>query len=394
MYNLNLNEEQIAIRDTVCDFVKNEITPVAVHPDRLEPFDPPLPSELIDKAAELGLRALSISEELGGAGADILTCCIVAEELAVGDADVASVLAETASLAGVLFEKLLNKEQRERLLPVFLEDNQYHIALANSEAKSDTWIGNNYHRSKTTSSQINTKAIQDKNGNWLINGTKTRISNATVAKLFVVQADTEEGQILLLVPTKSNGIKVNEVDRDGGWYIGSCGDVTFTDCMIPAENIIDSNAMDVFQNIGISCAINVGVARAAFETAVEYSKIRIQGGGPIIEHQAIGAKLAEVAIGLEVARTIIWRAAWTSDNKTSISEGNLTGLPLNNIAHISSAEMLYKAAKDSAECFGAMGVMRDMPLQKFIHQTRMFLHRSSGNDDSKLQIAEAVAGFE
>ena len=277
---------------------------------------------------------------------------------------------------------------------MFLEDNQYHIALANSEAKSDTWIGNNYHRSKTSSSQINTKAIQDKNGNWLINGTKTRISNATVAKLFVVQADTEEGQILLLVPTESNGIKVNEVDRDGGWYIGSCGDVTFTDCMIPAENIIDSNAMDVFQNIGISCAINVGVARAAFETAVEYSKIRIQGGGPIIEHQAIGAKLAEVAIGLEVARTIIWRAAWTSDNKTSISEGNLTGLPLSNIAHISSAEMLYKAAKDSAECFGAMGVMRDMPLQKFIHQTRMFLHRSSGNDDSKLQIAEAVAGFE
>ncbi len=113
-----------------------------------------------------------------------------------------------------------------------------------------------------------------------------------------------------------------------------------------------------------------------------------------IEHKAIGAKLAEVAIGLEVARTIIWRAAWTSDNKTSISEGNLTGLPLSNIAHISSAEMLYKAAKDSAECFGAMGVMRDMPLQKFIHQTRMFLHRSSGNDDSKLQIAEAVAGFE
>jgi butyryl-CoA dehydrogenase len=394
MYNLNLNEEQIAIRDTVCDFVKNEITPVALHPDRLEPFDPPLPSELIDQAAELGLRALSVSEEFGGAGADVLTSCIVAEELAVGDADVASVLAETANLAGVLFGKLLNKEQRERFLPAFLEDNQYHIALANSEADSDSWVGNNYAHSKTSNSQINTRAVQDANGNWIINGTKTRISNATVAKLFLVQAETKDGQILLIVPKESGGIMVNEVDRDGGWYIGSCGDIIFTDCMVSAENIIDLNTVDVFENIGISCAINVGVARAAFEAAVEYSKIRIQGGGPIIQHQAIGAKLAEVAISLEVARTIIWRAAWTSDNKSTMSEGNLTSLPLNNIAHISSAEILYKAAKDSAECFGAMGVMRDMPLQKFIHQTRMFLHRSSGNDDSKLQIAEAIAGFE
>ena len=157
--------------------------PVALHPDRLEPFDPPLPSELIDQAAELGLRALSVSEEFGGAGADGLTSCIVAEELAVGDADVASVLAETANLAGVLFGKLLNKEQRERLLPAFLEDNQYHIALANSEADSDSWVGNNYAHSKTSSSQINTRAVQDANGNWIINGTKTRISNATVAKI-------------------------------------------------------------------------------------------------------------------------------------------------------------------------------------------------------------------
>lgn len=394
MYNLNLNEEQIAIRDTVCDFVKNEITPVAVHPDRLEPFDPPLPTELIDQAAELGLRALSISEEFGGAGADMLTCCIVAEELAVGDADVASVLAETANLAGILFGKLLNKEQRERLLPEFLEDNKYHIALASSEAEFDGWIGNNYCRSKTDGSPVNTKAVQDVNGNWVINGTKTRVSNATVAKLFVVQAETKDGPILLIAPKEAGGIIVNEINRDGGWYIGSCGDVIFTDCTIPEENIINLNTMDVFENVGISCAINVGVARAAFEAAVEYSKIRIQGGGPIIQHQAIGAKLAEVAISLEVARTIIWRAAWTSDNESTMSEGNLTGLPLNNIAHISSTEILYKAAKDSAECFGAMGVMRDMPLQKFIHQTRMFLHSRSGNDDSKLQIAEAVAGYE
>ncbi|MCZ6845388.1 MAG: acyl-CoA dehydrogenase family protein, partial [Alphaproteobacteria bacterium] len=125
MYDLHLSEEQLAIRDTVRDFVTQEITPVALQPERLEPFDPPLPLDLIDQGAALGLRTLALAEDVGGAGADTLTCCIVAEELAAGDVDVAVVLAETAVLGGLLFGRLMNAEQRERLLPPFLDDNRY-----------------------------------------------------------------------------------------------------------------------------------------------------------------------------------------------------------------------------------------------------------------------------
>ena len=117
MYDLQLSEDQIAIRDTVRDFVSQSIFPVATRPERLEPFDVPLAMDLIDAAAELGLRTLMLSEESGGAGADTLTCCIVAEELAAGDVDIASVLAHTAALGGVLFNTLMNDEQRQEFLP-------------------------------------------------------------------------------------------------------------------------------------------------------------------------------------------------------------------------------------------------------------------------------------
>src|SRR5688572_864917 len=130
MYDLRLTEDQIAIRDMVRDFVAQGVFPVATRPDRLEPFDVPLAMNVVDAAAELGLRTLALSEAAGGAGADTLTCCIVAEELAAGDVDVAAVLARTAALGGILFNKLMSEEQRRRFLPAFLDDNRYHLALA------------------------------------------------------------------------------------------------------------------------------------------------------------------------------------------------------------------------------------------------------------------------
>ena len=136
MYDLQLSEEQLAIRDTVRDFVANEITPVALLPKRLEPFDPPLPTEQIEKAAELGLRSLSLSEESGGANSDSLTQCIVAEELAAGDADVAAVLSETSELAGPLFDRAMTSEQKNLILPKFLENNDFHLALAPSRMEN------------------------------------------------------------------------------------------------------------------------------------------------------------------------------------------------------------------------------------------------------------------
>jgi alkylation response protein AidB-like acyl-CoA dehydrogenase len=382
MYDLRLTEEQLAIRDTVRDFVAQGVFPIATRPDRLEPFDVPLAMDLVDAAAELGLRTLALSEGAGGAGADTLTCCIVAEELAAGDVDVAAVLARTAALGGILFNKLMNEEQRQRFLPAFLDDNRYHLALADREADTETALGIDYYRETGDRLDIKTVAKAD-NGDWVVNGGKLRIANAPVAKLFAVVVNAAGENAVLLIPADTAGIRATEVSRDGGWYVGSCGDVSFKALSGPGCDF----------GLPQTQAINLGVGRAAFEAALDYAGMRIQGGRRIVEHQAIGAKLADVVISLETVRHAIWQAAWAADNPDADPNGNFAPLPRAKISQVVTAERIYRATKDSAECFGAMGVMRDMPLQKYIHVSRVFLHTGDGAADTRLRIAESLAGF-
>src|SRR5262245_22653533 len=146
MYSLQLNPEQLEIRDTVRDFVAAEIKPKALEPRRLEAHARPLLTDPLEKTARMGLRTLALSEELGGAGADLLTCCIVVEELAAADPAIAAVLARTSTLAHVLFDRLMTPEQRERFLPEFLQDDRCHLALAEHETDRDVTLGIDYHR--------------------------------------------------------------------------------------------------------------------------------------------------------------------------------------------------------------------------------------------------------
>ncbi len=399
MYDLHLSEEQIAIRDTVRDFVNEQIKPVTLTPARLEPFDTKVDLDLVRAGSELGLRTLALSEVAGGAGADTMTCCLVAEELAAGDTDIAAVLSRTAALGGILFNTLMNDAQRDGFLQAFVEDADYHLALADQEPDADSSLGVNYYRETATDVAAVTAAKQD-GDNWVVNGAKVRIANAPLAKLFAVVVDTGSGAGVLLVPAGTAGVTVTETPRDGGWFHGAFGDITFKGCKVPAGNMLGADAVAALTGgnceFGLpqSQAINLGVGRAAYEAAVEYSGIRIQGGRPIIEHQAIGAKLADVAISLEVVRDTIWHAAWAADNPDSDAGGNFPSLPRAIISQVVTAEKIYRAAKDSAECFGAMGVMRDMPLQKYIHDARVFLHSGSGVSDARLRVAEALAGFQ
>src|SRR5690242_20618203 len=130
MFNLHLTPEQIEIRDTVRDFGTREVRPVMLKADRLDVRDRTLPMNLLDEAAQMGLRTLALSEAAGGSGADHLTCCLVAEELAAADADFAAVLTETAWLAHVLFDQAMTEAQRKRFLPKLLEDQRCHLAFA------------------------------------------------------------------------------------------------------------------------------------------------------------------------------------------------------------------------------------------------------------------------
>ena len=390
MYNLHLGSEQLEFRDTVRDFVEDVVKPVTLKADRLDLSDRTLPLEVLRKASQMGLRTLALPEDLGGVGADALTACIVTEELAVGDTDIAAVLAETSSLGLRLFSAM-TPEQRERFGQAFLEDDDYHLALACREPGDDSSLGINYHR-PAAAMRLATMAARD-GGDFIINGIKDCVANAPIARLIAVEAQTDKGAALFLVPRETPGLTATD-QPEPRWCHGSCGQVSLKDVRVPAANLLSlGGSSDRGRGVPLAQALNLGIGRAAYEAALEYSGLRVQGGRRIVEHQAIGTKLAEIAIRLDVARGAVWRAAWAADHPNAFADRSLPDLPLTTIAKVFTAEAVYRVAKDAAECFGAMGVMRDMPLQKYIHDATICLHTGDGNSDDKLRIAETLANY-
>ena len=415
MFNLHLTPEQVEFRDTVRDFVQNEVKPAALHPARLEPFEKPLMSEQLEDASRMGLRTLSVSEAAGGAGADMLTSCIVLEELAAGDVDIAVALSLTQSLARAL-EEHMSPAQRSKFFGQFLEDPGYQLAFAAHDAGAER--GWHYHRAYVEETSPEPLAARQANGEWRLDGTLSFVPNASIAKLFVVQARTDpkktgtNGLTTLLVPREASGITVTSAEDAfagagaGGkpltrWHHGTGAEVRFENCRVAPENVVGREgqsplATDI-HNVRaqtLLAAVNLGLGRAAYDAAVDYAKIRVQGGRPIIEHQAIGAILADLTVKLELARNMIWKAAWAADHPEAVTDRSVPELPLHTMARVYTAEAMHEVTLGAAECFGAMGVMRDMPLQKYVHDAFIFLNGFGHDSATKLEIAESVAGYQ
>jgi alkylation response protein AidB-like acyl-CoA dehydrogenase len=407
MYDLHLSAEQLEIRDTVREFVANEIKPVAIKPARMEALERRPPEDILRKAAQMGLRTLALSEASGGAGADAITACIAAEELAAGDPDVAAVLVETSALSRLLYDELMTPAQRERFLPLLLEDDASQLALAAHEPEADTELGVNYHRAVPVAPAVNCSATRTPTGDWVINGVKSFVPNAPLAALIAVQVKTDpktpvgQGVSTLLVPRGTSGMTIRELDQNAGWYHGLRGDITLHDCRVPGDHLLGDEGQSAFadgleaagRGIPLAQAMNVGLGRAAYEAALDYAHIRVQGGRKIIEHQAIGTLLADMAIRLEMARTMVWKAAWVADNPSAVADRSVADLPLQTIARVYTAEAIHRVALEAAEVFGAMGVMRDMPMHKYVQDALIFLHSGMSPGDGKLRIAEALAEF-
>ncbi len=415
MYNLNLTSEQLEFRETIQSFAQKKVKPAAIHPDRLEPFAKPLLVDLLDEASQLGIRTFTLSEELGGVGTDLLTACIVFEELAAGDVDIAVTLAQTAGLGRFLFDRIVPKQVSQKFLPHFIEDDQFHLALAAS------WDGNlngwKYRRSKP-GEQLNLPVATKEDDDWILNGSISGVVNAPVAKLIAVEAITSPnangnaGRSLFLIPRGAQGLSVEtplgsiaEKTTDGedgvNWQHGTASSCNLDHCNIPEEFRIDidDNYLSAQYQLEMSMltkfsAINLGIATAAMNQAIDYAKIRYQGGRYIIEHQAIGEKISDMHIKLELARNLIWKAAWAADNSSAIAEGSLPDLPYHIMAQVNTAEAVNEIALKSAEIFGAMGVMRDMPLQKYVHDSFMFLNSATQDCATKLLVSEAAVDFE
>jgi len=408
MYDLKLTAEQLEFRDAIRDFVEREIKPAAIDPKRLEPFEKPLMTGFLDQLAQMGLRGLALPEEAGGAGADLLTQCVLLEEIAAGDIDLAMVLGETALLARAV-HGAMNDAQRGRWMPQFEGGDRFHLALiARDEAPLRAW---SYHQDvpedAETAGEPEIVATRDGKG-WKLSGLAPFVPNAPVAGLFIVQAkiEGEPGTVTVLIGQGAKGLEVDEglpSFGDGGertrWQHGAVASVALNDCKVGADDVLAADAAHrLFADLGArrmlqTAAANVGVARAAYEAAVDYAKMRWQGGRHIVEHQAIGMKLADVAIQLEAARALVLKAAWITDHPDAVGERHVSDLPWHVVARSFTAQALHRATLESAECFGAMGVMRDMPLQKYVHDTLVLQHSVDCDLAAPLAVAEAVAGY-
>jgi alkylation response protein AidB-like acyl-CoA dehydrogenase len=408
MYDLRLTAEQLEFRDTVREFVAQEVRPIVLHPDRLQQAERRMPLEVLDKASQMGLRALALSEDAGGAGADALTASIVLEELGAGDVDIAMTLAETARLAHLLFDRVMTREQRERILPGFLGDDRFHLALAG--AAHDAERGWNYHRPAEGGGAGRIEATRGADGSWILSGAMRFVLNAPIAKLIAVEARGSAGVSAFLVEAGAPGMAIRDhrdapVDGKGSlgpqlqWYHGLRGEIVFDGCQVPAGNLLGHEGKSPLagesglggRGAPLAQAINLGVGRAAMEAAIDYAGLRVQGGRRIIEHQAIGTILADIAVQLEAARGLVWRAAFAAEHpQEAISSPDL---PLQHVAKVFTSQVVHEAAERAAECFGAMGVMKDMPLHRYVHDALIFLHSVTSNSVAKFRIAEALAGY-
>ena len=409
MYDLQLTAEQLEFREAVRDFVNREVKPAATDPQRLEPFEKPLMTGLLDQLAQMGLRGLALPEAAGGAGADLLTTCVLLEEIAAGDVDLAMVLGETALLARAAHDAM-NDGQRKRWWPKFEGNDRFHLALIARD--DDAERGWSYHHAVAADAEVigapDVVAERDGKG-WVISGLAPFVANAPVAGLFIVQAKIADaaGTVTVLIGGNAEGLSIDhDLPAFGGggerarWHHGAVAAVTLKNCKVAEEDVLAADAVHRLLQSGLvarrtvqTAAVNIGVARAAYEAAVDYAKMRWQGGRHIVEHQAIGMKLADVAIQLEAARGLTWKAAWVTGHPEAISDRSVNDLPWAVIARTFTAQSLHRATLEAAECFGAMAVMRDMPLQKYVHDTLVLQHSADCDLAAPLVVAEAVAGY-
>jgi alkylation response protein AidB-like acyl-CoA dehydrogenase len=297
---------------------------------------------------------------------------------------------------------MMTPQQRDRFLPQFLADDRYHLAFAGHEP--DTDLGWRYYRPAAASAGYRTTAVRDRSGDWVVNGVKNFITNAPIAKLIAVHARTVSksgvpGVSAILVARDSPGLTIREHDKVGR-RLGSNGEIVLENCRVPVENLLGEEGKSPMVSGGALGrrmprfqAMNLGIGRAAYEAALEFAKMRVQGGRPIIGHQAVGLALADMAIKLEAARSLIWQAAWASDHQEAYADGSLPSLPLQTIAKVYTSEAVQQVVLEAAQMFGGMGVMRELPMQKYVRDALIFLHSENTNSVARLRIAEALAGY-
>ncbi len=379
MIDFELTEDQIALRDMAHEFAAGEMRPKAAAYDQGHDF----PEDVMRKAFEVGFLTCTVPAEYGGVGLGDLDTAIVSEELAWGCAGMyTTMMANSLAFTPILL--FGTPEQKKRLFAPFIGGMAFaSYCLTEREAGSDT-------------SAIKTTARKD-GGDFVINGSKCFITNGGVAGLYVVFANSApekgpRGLSVFAVPRETPGVSVGKVEDKFGHRASNTTELFFEDVRVPAANLIGREgqgfivAMKTFDKTRAAVgAAGVGIARAALEYAVEYSKTRVQFGKPIATFQATAFKLAQMAMDVEAARLAVWRAAWLMD------KGRPNGKE-SAMAKCLGSDAAMRNALEALQIFGGYGYMKDYPVEKLVRDAKLLQIYEGTNEIQRLVISRDVIG--
>jgi alkylation response protein AidB-like acyl-CoA dehydrogenase len=355
LISFELTHEQRELQRLANEFAARELRAFAAEWDEREAFPP----DLLARAARAGLTSYAIPAEYGGGGADAVTSALIAEELSWGCAGLASTLQATMFPVRPLL-RFGTEAQRGHYLPVLARDEGTLAAIAFTEPHAGSDLG-----------AIRTEARREGN-EYVLTGEKVYITNGGIAEVTIVFAKLGGELTAFLVEGTDPGVRAGRVERKIGLRASYTGSLVLDAARLPSDRRIGDEgeglavALDFFQASRPQvAAAAVGVARAAFEYAAAYARERETFGRPLLSRQGIGFKLADMAMLVEAARLLVWRAAAAVDSNED------AGL-LGSYAKAFAADAAMRITTDAVQVLGGAGIMRDHPVEKWMRDAKVF----------------------
>lgn len=379
--DFQLGEKHRLLREEVRAFAKKEIAPLAGVMDRDQVF----PTELFERLAELGYAGGGVPPKYGGTFSDYLSVVITGEELARISASIPVALFPHSILCAHNIYRYGNEDQKERYLPDLAQGRRWGaMALAEEAAGSDIF-------------SLRTKA--KKSGNWyVLRGSKTYITNVPFAEVYLVFAKTGENDepeniSALIVEKGFKGFSLGKTFDKMGMRGSPTGRIFFKDCEVPAKNLLGGaegigyshlfKGMDVERMSWASIAL--GIAQASFESALGYSKKRRQFKKPLIDFQMIQYMISEMAVNLEAARLLTYRAADLLDRgKNARFEASA--------AKLFSAEAAVKISGDAVQIYGGAGYMKNHAVERYFRDAKILTVAAGSSEVQRMIIVHELKG--
>jgi acyl-CoA dehydrogenase len=377
--------------DIARKFAAEVIAPAAADLDRNVPPEDCFSWDIVEAGSDRGLRTLTLLPEYGGAGADCLTTAMVVEELAKGDMGVSVVFAQTLKLIQS-FQAAATEDQRARFLPKLRDDRRALMAIGMTEPQT----ASNYIIPYQPAGFVTT-AVRKGRG-WIINGRKRFISNGNRARLYLLFAQTNpdkglnEGSTCFIIERGTPGFTTGHVEDKMGERLANNAELIFDSCFVPDEDVLGAvdRGFDVISQFfpasnAYAAASVLGVAVAAYDRSIRWTKERVQGGKPLIEHDIIAAQLAEMQMLIDAARAYIHHAAWKADHRETGWDPTLGALP-----KVFASEVSWKVVTKALELHGAYGYMRDLGFEKLVRDAACFVHSDGVNRTLLLKAAQFI----